>query len=305
MSINRLRHFLAVAEAAHFGRAAERLGMAQPPLSQSIQRLERELGVRLFERTKASVKLTPSGEAFLMDAKIAVAAVNRATTRAKTAAIIRRPVRVGIVPGALWGAMLELLRIAKREMIAVDLVDATTNAHLDGLANGTLDLGFVVPPFDAPSRMQVLDIANDPVMAALPEKLPITGEGSVSLNLLAESLIMPRRQDGPVLHDSILAMFKTAGLNPNIVQISPRTLTTLALVAAGVGNGIVSAEVAANLPVRGVAFRRIDLGERVPSWPLALAYMPLSAQSEAAVLLAALRQWIARPVHMFQKASNI
>jgi DNA-binding transcriptional LysR family regulator len=92
MNVQRGRHFLAVAENAHFGRAAARLGMAQPPLSQSIQRLERELGVRLFERTRSGVQLTTSGLAFMVDDRAPVLAADRTIARARSTLDPRRPV---------------------------------------------------------------------------------------------------------------------------------------------------------------------------------------------------------------------
>ena len=164
MNVQRMRHFLAVADTAHFGRAAARLGMAQPPLSQSIHRLERELGVRLFERMRSGVQLTASGLEFMVDARAAVSAADRAIARARGASDPRRSVRVGIVEGALWQPMRDLLRIARAKSIAVELIDGVTADQLRRLAAGTLELAFLVPPFHAPPRLQVID---------LPDRLPV------------------------------------------------------------------------------------------------------------------------------------
>ena len=285
-----MRHFLAVADTAHFGRAAARLGMAQPPLSQSIQRLERELGVRLFERMRSGVQLTASGLAFMVDARAAVSAADRAIARARGARDPRNPVRVGIVAGALWRPMRDLLRIARAKSIAVELVDGATIDQLHRLTAGTLDLAFVVPPFDLPPGLQVIDLPARPVMAALPADRPISGDDPVPLEVLAEGLIIFLRENGALVHDAILAMFEKRGLKPNITRVATRVLTGLAMVAAGVGAAIVPADIAENLSVKGVIFRPIDHDEGMPNWPLSLAYMPLLARSDAAALLAAWRR---------------
>lgn len=290
MNIRHLINFIAVAEDAHFGRAALRLGLAQPALSQSIQRLEREVGVRLFDRTNAGVKLTLSGDAFLLDARAAVTSADRAMARARSAIDEGKAVRVGLVPSAIWGELDRLLRIAKTEGIAVELIDAKTNDQLDALANGSLDMAFVVPPFDAPQRLKVVSIANNPVVAAVPTATAPAGDGPISPIDLAKSLILMPREDGPALHDAIFAMFSTRGLTPTIVQRSPRTLTTLALVSAGMGCGIVSTEVANHISIPGVSFREIDAEDELPRWPLSLAYMPMTAKSNAAILLSSWRR---------------
>jgi len=290
MNVQRMRHFLAVADTAHFGRAAARLGMAQPPLSQSIQRLERELGVRLFERMRSGVQLTASGLAFMIDARAAVSAADRAIARARGARDPQRPVRVGIVEGALWQPMRDLLRIARAKSIALELIDGATVDQLHRLAAGTLELAFIVPPFDLPPRLHVIDLPARPVVAALPADRRISGDHPVPLDVLAEGLIIFLRENGAPVHDAILAMFEKRGLKPNITRVTPRVMTGLAMVAAGVGAAVVPAAIAENLSVKGVIFRPIDLDESVPSWSLSLAYMPLLARSDAAALLAAWRR---------------
>jgi DNA-binding transcriptional LysR family regulator len=286
MNIQRFSHFLAVAEEANFGRAATRLGIKQPPLSQSIRRLERDLGVTLLERTAKGVKLTTAGEAFLPEARAAVAAAGRAAALARSAAALRRPLRIGVISVALWQALPALLDIARQVKIAVQLEQKTTNEQLAALANGDLDLGFVAPPFEAPPRLRVIGLANEPVVVAAPSKLVPKGRRAISLRLIAEQLILFPRHEGPALYDAILAMFRTHGMNPNIVQESPRMLTTLALVAAGYGASLVPAGVARSLSIKGVEFRRLEPSYDPPSWPLALAHMPFSAGSDAAKLVA-------------------
>jgi DNA-binding transcriptional LysR family regulator len=127
-------------------------------------------------------------------------------------------------------------------------------------------------------------------MAALPADRPISDEDPVPLDVLAEGLIMFLREDGTLVHDAILAMFARRGLKPNITRVATRVMTALAMVAAGIGAAIIPADIAENLSVNGVIFRCIDLHEDVPSWPLSLAYLQLSARGDAAAQLAAWRR---------------
>jgi DNA-binding transcriptional LysR family regulator len=290
MASQRFRHFLAVIEEGHFGRAAARLGMKQPPVSQSIRRLERDLGVALLERTAKGVKLTNAGAAFLPEAQAAMAAAERAAVLARAAATPRKQVRVGVVSVALWEILPGLLGAARQADIDIELEQATTNDQLRALAVGRLDLGLVSPPFDTPARLRVTELTRERVVVALPEPLAPRKRRTVALAGIADRLILFPRAEGPVLHDAIMAMFRARGLAPKIVQESPRMLTTLALVAAGVGASFVPAALARSLSLDRVVFRPIDPSEDAPAWPVALAHMPLSARSAASKLLARWRQ---------------
>ena len=200
MTIGRFRHFLAVADEASFGRAAARLGMKQPPLSQSVRRLERDLGVTLLERTSKGVTLTRAGDAFLPEARAAVAAAERAAALAREAAGPRRPVRVGFVAVAMWDILPSLLDAAHTADIPVRLYQDTTYNQLNALAEGRLDLGFVAPPFEAPSRLRVENLADEPVMVATPTALVPDEGGPVALAAIAGHLIMYPRSEGTVLY---------------------------------------------------------------------------------------------------------
>jgi DNA-binding transcriptional LysR family regulator len=294
MNLQRYRHFLAVAETSNFARAAERLGMKQPPLSQSIRRLERDLGVLLLERTTQSVRLTKAGEAFLPDARSAVDASARAEARARAAGSAAAPLRVGVVSVALFDTLADLLTAARQARIPLRIVYASTNDQLARLADGRLDLGLVTPPFEAPSRLQVTRIANEPIVAALPSG-STPREGSVSPEALHDRLILFPRADGPALYDAILGMFRAEGLTPTIIEETPASmLATLALVAAGVGASFVPAAIARNVTVEGVAFRPIASATGPPTWPISLAHMPIAARSREARLLARWRETAGR-----------
>lgn len=285
MTLQQLRQFVTIAETASFTRAALILGMAQPALSQALQRLEREVGVRLVERSRTGVSLSPAGAAFLQDAREALAAAHRAPIRAREAADPRSPVRIGMVSSAIWGALSDFLRVANEQEIPTELFSIGTNEQLDAIERGELSFGFVTPPLRRAMRLTVLPVADDPVVAAVPSEW-IRDEQTVPLSRIADSLILFPRDDGPVLHDALMSMFAAAGLSPRIVQRSPRMLATLSLVASGIGAAFVPKGIAKAVSVAGVTFRPVG-AVAVPPWPLALVHLALMASSPAARLLRA------------------
>jgi DNA-binding transcriptional LysR family regulator len=296
MDLHHLRHAIALADESHFGRAAARLGMAQAPLSQSIQRLERELGLVLFERSHKGTRLTAAGEAFVTDARVAVAAAERAANLARAVADQQAPVRIGLVSLALWGPLPSLLKTAQAAAIPVTLIESSTDDQLALVASGELDLAFVSPPFAAPARLQAREIAAEPLIAALPAASLRSDEAdAVSLARLSHRLILFPSTQGPTLHQAILTLFRARGLQAQVVQEASRMPTILTLVAAGLGAALVPAGVARHMPVPGVAFRRLKDAREAPTWPLTLAHLPLPAKSPAANLLRRWRQQTAKP----------
>lgn len=282
MELTHLRHALAVADTGHFGQAAQQLGIAQPALSQSLQRLERQLGVRLFERGRHGARLTSAGVAFVGEARVALAAAARAQELAQAAADPAAPVRVGFNTTALWSALPGLIAVARDMPLRFHQMD--TDRQIAGLLSGQLDIGFVSPPFAVPARMNVQELPSEPLLAALPanRRLP----ERVSLADIADALILFPAAQGLVLHTAIIDAFRTRGLIPRIVQEASQMPTILALVAAGVGNALVPRAAAQRFPVAGVAFRPVGPRAGLPRWPLALAHMPLVANSATASLLA-------------------
>jgi len=283
MDIQRFRHILVVAEQGNFARAAARLGMAQPPLSQSIQRSERDLGVKLFERTSKGVVLTAAGEALLPEARAAVAAAERAEMLAR-AVVSHRAVRIGVATPCVWGPLPELLRIAHEGGITIEVIEEATNDQLQALAHGHLDFGLLSPPFDAPARLRVIDLSSDPLIAAVPIGLAMDHD-AVPLALLADRLIWFPQRQGPSLHAKVMHYFSTHGLRPTIVQEVGDLMPTLALVAAGIGSTFVPAAMGRRLSLHDVRFCPLVEVDNVPAWPVAIAHMPLSAAGDAAKLL--------------------
>lgn len=289
MDFRRYQHFITVAETGSFARAAAQLRMKQPPLSQSIARLERELGVVLFRRTSRAVVLTAAGTAFLSEARIAVASASRAAALARAAGSADSPVRIGVVTPALFEPLPELLRTARAMGIATRLVHRGTNALLVALAAGEVECAFVTPPFVGSERLRVETISDEAVVAAL----PAAGDGSdsqpVALDAIHRRLMMFPREAGPTLWERVMTMFRDSGLEPDIVAECPADMAaTLAMVAAEVGVTIAPPAIARHVPVPGIAFRPFEPKVRAPTWPIALVHLPLSANAPAARLLA---QW--------------
>jgi DNA-binding transcriptional LysR family regulator len=288
MISRRVRHALAVAETGSFSRAAELLGIAQPPLSQSVQRLEQELGVALFERSPRGVRLTPSGEAFLADARQAVAAADRARTAARAAATQERPVRIGVILPAIFGPLQRLARVASEIGVAIQPIDGGTEEMLEWLGNGRLDLSFVAPPFDIPPGMQLVAVDREPLIAALPRSMADAPGPHAPMALMAERLILPPRSYGPMMYDALLGLFTMQGLKPHVVAETTRMLTMLAMTSADVGASIVPPSFARSVNMADLSFRPFAPEVAAPSFQLSLAYFDLQPVSPAGRLAAAL-----------------
>lgn len=291
MNLQHLRHFVAVADNKSFAHAATQLGMKQPPLSQSIQRLEHDLGVRLFHRSTRKVELTPAGVALLPEALTALAAAERGAALARAAQAGKPIVRLGVVSLALFEIYPDITRAAADAGVAIQLTYSSTNDQVRELQSGAIDVGLLSPPFDTPPRMSVTELAREPALAALPASLTKATAKSVPLHQINDRLILFPRPEGPHLYDETLALFERAGLRPTIVEETPASmLATLALVAAGRGCALVPASIARHVSVKGVVYKPLEAQDAVPTWPIALAHMPLAARSPAARLLSAWRR---------------
>lgn len=282
MDIRYFRHFLAVAEELHFGRAARRLGMEQAPLSQSIRRLEAHLGVRLFDRSpRGGTRLSEAGRRLRPQAERAVLQFDAAMDSARRPdAAGPVPVRVGFVTLGLLGALPRALRqiAVLRPEVSVRLEEGATAGLLDRVADGRLDLALVHPVADPPPGLTLTEVRRDRIVAALPAVHPLAARGAVSLRMLAgEPLIFFPRGASPDLHAGLRAAYRMQGLEPRIEQEARSTPTMLLLVAAGLGHALV-AESARALPFSNVAFVAVsDLPEHL-HWGLTLAWRPEHAE---------------------------
>jgi DNA-binding transcriptional LysR family regulator len=276
MELRHLRYFLAVAEEGHITRAAERLGIQQPPLSQQIQALERELETQLFRRKPRGVELTPAGLALLDEARAILARTDEAVASVKrTARGEAGRIGIGFTSSASFHPFLPRAIRAFREthpLIALALEESGTTELVDALRARSLDVAFVRSPVGESDDLFVRPLLEEPMVAALPSGHPLSaGRDALPLAALAgETFILYRRPVGPGLHDAIIAACDRAGFSPTIGQEAPRMLSTLSLVAAGLGVTVVPASMS-RLEAEGVAYRSLDASAPLTA-PLNLAY---------------------------------
>jgi len=241
MELRHLRYFVAVAEELHFGRAAARLHIAQPPLSRQIRDLEREVGTALFERVPRGVALTPAGRAFLPEARLTLAQAARAQRTAERAARgeIGR-LRVGFVEAATYSRVLpEVLGFFRLHLpnIGISLFEMDAHQQADAFRDGRIDVGILhsVPP-DADRLLHVEPVYADPMIAAIPQTHRLVDQPRLALGAFAaEALVLFPRPSAPRLYDDIIASCRAAGFHPRIVQEATAWHTLASLVGAGVG----------------------------------------------------------------------
>jgi len=260
MELRQLRYFVAVAEELHFRRAAERLHISQPPLSQQIRALEDELGFALLIRTRRRVQLTPAGEAFLRDARALLGELEGAvaTARRIDAGQTGR-LRIGFVGSALLSIVpgtVERFR-ASRPGVAIELRERSTVDQLRAVSAGIVDVGLVRPPIDDDGGLRAETVLRERTVAALPVGHPLASLGRVSLRrLAAEPLVLFPRDQAPGFHDLLIGALADTGAGPRVIQYAPEMLTIIGLVAAGTGVSLVPASVG-RLALDGVAYRPV------------------------------------------------
>ncbi|MFD7920823.1 LysR family transcriptional regulator [Streptomyces sp. NPDC059740] len=273
MEIRHLTGFVAVAEELHFGRAAERLHVAQSPLSQQIRRLERDLGVKLFDRTTRTVRLTQAGQALLEPARHLLAeasAVRRAVRAAHQGEAGR--VTVGFAGASSYAALPHLTRAVTSELPGIELVlEGQTYAGeaMSRIADGTLDLGFVALPVRRGIATRVVRMER--LVLALPDSHPLAGREEVTFTDLAdEPFVTFPLSRGSAVREATVQACHEAGFAPRISQEAPDSYTMLALVGAGIGIAVV-VESARNIHLAHVVFRPLA-GRDVPVLPIALGW---------------------------------
>jgi DNA-binding transcriptional LysR family regulator len=260
MELRQLRYFIAVAEELHFRRAAERLHMSQPPLSQQIRALEDELGFTLLTRTRRRVELTPAGEAFLRDARALLSELDGAvaTARRIDAGQTGR-LRVGFVGSALLSIVpgtVERFR-ASRPGVAIELRERSTVDQQRAVAAGVVDVGLVRPPIEDDGQLRAETVLRERTVAALPAAHPLASLSRVPLRrLAAEPHVMFPRDQAPGFHDLLIAALAGTGAGPRVIQYAPEMLTIIGLVAAGTGVSLVPASVS-RLALDGVTYRPV------------------------------------------------
>ncbi|MGE0717526.1 MAG: LysR family transcriptional regulator [Alphaproteobacteria bacterium] len=262
MELRHLRYFIAVAEEGHVTRAAERLGIQQPPLSRQIAALERELGAVLFRRRPRGVEPTEAGRALLAEAHVILERVDHAT------AAVRRAARgeqgrlvIGFTSSAPFHPFVPAVLRRFRDAhpgVALALDESGTTELVDGLREERVDAAFVRSPIPDGVGLVLTPLLEEEMVVALPAAHALAGEDTpLRLGALAaEPFILYRRSAGAGLHDAIIAACHRAGFTPEVAQEAPRILSTLNLVAAGLGVSLVPASLA-RLRLAGVAWRRV------------------------------------------------
>jgi DNA-binding transcriptional LysR family regulator len=294
LELRHLRYFIAVAEEGHITRAAERLGMQQPPLSQQIKAIERELDVQLFHRQARGVKLTDAGLAFLDDARATLSQLERAVE------ITRRTARgeqgrlcVGVtstssfhplVPGAIR-AFNKLY-----PLVSLTLEESLSNELLDRVRSGSVDAAFIrTAPADS-DGLAIVPLLDEPMVAALPRAHALaTGNASIPLKKLAADTFILYGPPGTGMYDAIIAGCHAAGFSPSVgnlgasTQQAPRIGSTLSLVAAGLGVTFVPISLQ-RMNIEGVVYRPI-----APTTPMTAR---LSLASRRGDLSAIVKQFV-------------
>lgn len=254
MELRHLRYFLAVADDLNFRRAAERLGIAQPPLSSQIRDLERELGTPLFRRTPKGAELTEAGHAFLAAVPAVFERLDRAVRMAKRGA--RGEVgllRVGYTGSTTFNPLIPTtLRTFRRAYPEVEMVLEELNSAelLVRLGQGRLDATFFRPGKEPPPALSVLPLAEAKMAIVVPAEHRLAGRASATLRELeGEPLILFSRVLGPGLYDELIEVCRDAGLDPLVEQVAPQITSIANLVAVELGVSIIPSELAsARLP---------------------------------------------------------
>ncbi|MBW4571317.1 MAG: LysR family transcriptional regulator [Tolypothrix carrinoi HA7290-LM1] len=262
MELRHLRYFIVVAEELNFTRAAERLHIAQPPLSQQIQALEAELKVQLFERKKRPLQLTAAGQVLLTEARLVFATVERAiisTKRASRGEIGR--LVVGANSSIANSVLPDILRVFRSRFGDVELVlrELTSREQVQELRSRVIDVGFDRLPNENEneSDLSFLPILQESLVIALPEQHPLADQLQIPLKALADEPFVLPPPDLVPSYSQIINLCQQVGFTPKVVQQATWMITVLSLVAGGVGVALLPAN-AQNLVRKGVVYREIQ-----------------------------------------------
>ena len=280
MELRHLRYVVTVADTLHFGRAAERLHLSQPPLSQQIRQLETELGVALFHRTKRHVELTDAGRLFVEEARVILAQAAHASNlalRVNQGEVGQ--LSIGAAGPADAEIFVEILRRFARRHPQIRMVVRNMGSaeQARAISEGRLHVGFVALPIDEPDLATEV-VLRRPIVIALPRNHPLAARARVPLHALAkEPHIMFARRMGPRLFDAVLAACREAGFTMQIAHEVDNLHTACALVEAGLGVCFVPAAIQEKHS-NGIVLRPVT-----PSLPhvesqLAIAYKPHSCE---------------------------
>ncbi|MBY3333497.1 LysR family transcriptional regulator [Rhizobium laguerreae] len=262
MELRHLRYFLAVAEEGNFTRAAGKLGIGQPPLSQQIRDLEREVGAALFHRVPHGAELTAAGAAFLGEAKASLAAAEKAKLAAQSANRGETGrLSLGFTASAAFNPVVSttIRRFRARwPEVQLSLTEMNTLALMQKLERGELDATFMRPSLDDPAGIRLRRLPDEPMVIALPASHLLTRRSKLPLAALAdEPFILFPRLVGLSLYDDVVLACRRAGFELTVAQEAPQISSVVNLVAADLGVSIVPASIS-QIKLEGVAYRPIE-----------------------------------------------
>ena len=276
MDLRQLRYFIAVAEELNFRRAAERVGIQQPPLSMQIRQLETEIGTALFRRLSRGVELTESGALLLERARRILDDVEQTKTSVQSRARGETGrIRLGFAGAAFFQPLVPAMIMAYRKQYpGVTLLPEQSNTPrlVTALHSGEIDVAIVRPPVSENEAEGVGFelIVDEPMLVVLPTAHRLARKGSLRLGALAgETFVLYPRAGGPGLYDRIIAAFQRAGFTPKLGQEAPNFESMVHMVAAGFGVTLVPQSIQ-QIRAKGIVYLPIE--GKVPSSPISLAY---------------------------------
>jgi DNA-binding transcriptional LysR family regulator len=287
MELRHLRYFLAVAEERHITRAAVRLGLKQPPLSQQIHALEKEVGTKLFTRLPRGVELTPAGQGFLEDARAVLSGVERAASRARAAAM-GQPGRISIgltTSASLYPGVTRALRAyaAGHPAVSLDLHASSAAGLTEALLREEVQVAIIRASVARPADLVFEKLAQEKMLIALPAEHHLVRRRAsgtpapISLRALArERLILVRRPAAPGMYGNVIAACHKAGFAPLVVAEVEQMLTAINLVVAGVGISLVPASIR-EIRQQGIVYCSVSDAPSLVA-PLTLVYRRGEAQ---------------------------
>lgn len=285
MELRQLRHFVMVAETLNFHRAAERLNMAQPPLSMSIKKLEQEIGVELFERHSRAVKLTESGHAALKEARETLRHAGETIRIAQAVSSGETGrVRLAFAASATYSLLPALLPVyrGRHPNVTLDLREGTNTEIFDLMEAREIDIGLVRVPTSFPRSIELVTIEHDTLVAVLPRDNPLAQRSRLTLQDLADQPFVNHAVAGPLegLNAATRRVFKDAGIAPRITQEARQVHTVISLVESGLGVALVPS-VSARYSSGRIVFRHLENMPASAAVGIALAYRPQYETSAA------------------------
>ncbi|AOJ02190.1 LysR family transcriptional regulator [Burkholderia mayonis] len=271
MESKHLRYFLAIADTGSLTHAAIRLGVAQPALSHALTKMERELGVKLFDRSRRGATLTTAGEAIVDDIRLSLARMDAAARRASEIGAQRAGrLSIGFVSAALFGTLPSAVCALRAAAPRVDLVmrEMSNAEQVVALERGEIDIGILHTPVAIGGPVNEKLIRRDPLIAVIPKSFPRQPDGTITLRELSRAgLIWFPHEQLPSIRAAILSAFRLAGHPIEVVLDANRTLTVIACVAAGCGVSLLPSSIR-TLTFEGVDFSTVADGQALPEFPL-------------------------------------